>query len=496
MAIKLRRLFALFSVFCVLPTTAGTLSLDDVKTWASKTGRDILTFFNETTKFKKLQKKYNSFGLPVIEKNGSAIVDDMKQNLQDVLVQKVKSIKNLAKKTQALRHNYTYENPTEDPQYYNTKSKNLSSQLPLAINETFSTEINISKKSSVVHIPTDVFKGGVKIRNTIKWTSGLDPYFKENDDGTLLWQYFGSSDGVFRIYPGFKWQDSSETDVFDNRRRGWYIQGSSSPKDVVLLLDLEDCNKFKLNLFAFFYQFLKHFVPKAKARGIATVSGGFKKAISILKKSREENKYTSSNCTQAIILFTDGIEDNEATKTKDTLKELNGDKKIRVFTYLVGSEKRASDSSLKQITSKYRGCFFRIKTLSDVREKVLEYVKVLSRPLGFSLGDNTPDSSWTPIYLDKLGLGLMITLVAPVFNKTEHKELLGVVGTDVALPQLEDTVPGSEVGANGYGFAINNNGFVLFHPALDKEWLKKYCEPANGSKLADKNVVSVSLAAC
>ncbi|KAM7441152.1 Voltage-dependent calcium channel subunit alpha-2/delta-1 [Porites harrisoni] len=240
MAIKLIRLFALFSVFCVLPTTAGTLSLDDVKTWANKTGRDILTFFNETTKFKKLQEEYDSFGLPVIEKNGSAIVDDMKRNLQDVLVQKVKSIKNIAKKTQALRHNYTYENPIEDPQYYNTKSKNLSSQLPLTIDETFSTEINISKNSSVVHIPTDVFKGGVKIRNTIKWTSGLDPYFKENDreDPTLLWQYFGSSDGVYRIYPGFKWQDSSETDVFDNRRRGWYIQGSSSPKDVVLLLDL------------------------------------------------------------------------------------------------------------------------------------------------------------------------------------------------------------------------------------------------------------------
>ncbi|XP_073254254.1 voltage-dependent calcium channel subunit alpha-2/delta-3-like [Porites lutea] len=249
-----------------------------------------------------------------------------------------------------------------------------------------------------------------------------------------------------------------------------------------------DCSDYLLQATQQNKKFLKHFVPKAKAHGIATVSGGFKKAISILKKSREENKYTSSNCTQAIILFTDGIEDNEATKTKDTLKELNGDKKIRVFTYLVGSEKSASDSSLKQITSKYRGCFFRIKTLSDVREKVLEYVKVLSRPLGFSLGDNTPDSSWTPIYLDKLGLGLMITLVAPVFNKTEHKELLGVVGTDVALPQLEDTVPGSEVGANGYGFAINNNGFVLFHPALDKEWLKKYCEPANGSKLADKFV--------
>ena len=26
-----------------------------------------------------------------------------------------------------------------------------------------------------------------------------------------------------------------------------------------------------------------------------------------------------------------------------------------------------------------------------------------------------------------------------------------------------------QVGVNGYGFAINNNGFVLFHPGLDKE---------------------------
>ena len=26
-----------------------------------------------------------------------------------------------------------------------------------------------------------------------------------------------------------------------------------------------------------------------------------------------------------------------------------------------------------------------------------------------------------------------------------------------------------KVGVNGYGFAINNNGFVLFHPGLDRE---------------------------
>ena len=45
---------------------------------------------------------------------------------------------------------------------------------------------------------------GVKIVNTIKWTGGLDKYFKENEkkDSSLLWQYFGSSDGVYRVYPG------------------------------------------------------------------------------------------------------------------------------------------------------------------------------------------------------------------------------------------------------------------------------------------------------
>lgn len=45
---------------------------------------------------------------------------------------------------------------------------------------------------------------GVGIVNTIKWTSGLDKYFKENEmmDHSLLWQYFGSADGVYRVYPG------------------------------------------------------------------------------------------------------------------------------------------------------------------------------------------------------------------------------------------------------------------------------------------------------
>lgn len=48
----------------------------------------------------------------------------------------------------------------------------------------------------------------------------------------------------------------------------------------------------------------------------------------------------------------------------------------------------------------------------------------------------------------------------------EESGLLGVAGTDIAVSTLEERIPYHTVGVNGYGFAINNNGFLLFHPKL------------------------------
>ncbi|XP_068702669.1 voltage-dependent calcium channel subunit alpha-2/delta-3-like isoform X2 [Montipora foliosa] len=545
MPVHLTWVLFFLGAFCALARTGGAFGIKEVEEWAKDAGEKLRDFFNRTTKFNELQEEYkrSRLQLSVSKKDGSQIVRDMTIHLEGILQSKTKSIKHLAEKTAEVRENYTFNPSLKDVEYLNTK------KLPedyFRTDRKFSYSVAINKNNSVVHIPTDVYSGGIKIQNTITWTKKLNPYFKENDrdDPSLLWQYFGSSDGVYRVYPGFKWQDPSENDVFDNRRRGWYIQGSSSPKDIVLLLDLSgsmagqklaivklaamslletlqendfvnivvvysnddnenenvvvpymvcqvkdkaskdeknlmkekrtevaNCSDHLLQATQQNKKYLKYFVPKLKARGVAAISVGFEFAINnLLKKSNQIGHATSSGCTQAIILFTDGIEEKQAQTTLDLLRKMNAEKKIRVFTYLVGREKSSTDQPLKKISSDYKGCSFRIQTLSDVREKVLEYVKVLSRPLGF---DGDPDPSWTPIYLDKLGLGLMITLVAPVFNKssqTDYKgELLGVVGTDVALPQLEGSVPGSEVGVDGYGFAINNNGFVLFHPGLDKE---------------------------
>lgn len=40
--------------------------------------------------------------------------------------------------------------------------------------------------------------------NDIRWSEALDATFKENfsKDSSLNWQYFASSDGFMRLYPG------------------------------------------------------------------------------------------------------------------------------------------------------------------------------------------------------------------------------------------------------------------------------------------------------
>lgn len=42
------------------------------------------------------------------------------------------------------------------------------------------------------------------IQNGVKWSEALDEQFKKNHDFDMSskWQYFCSSDGFFRVYPG------------------------------------------------------------------------------------------------------------------------------------------------------------------------------------------------------------------------------------------------------------------------------------------------------
>uniref|UniRef100_A0A3B4FK24 VWFA domain-containing protein n=1 Tax=Pundamilia nyererei TaxID=303518 RepID=A0A3B4FK24_9CICH len=96
---------------------------------------------------------------------------------------------------------------------------------------------------TAVHIPTDIYDGSTIVLNELTWTEELKEVFRKNreDDPTLLWQVFGSATGLARYYPASPWMDARKTpskiDLYDVRRRPWYIQGAASPKDMLILVD-------------------------------------------------------------------------------------------------------------------------------------------------------------------------------------------------------------------------------------------------------------------
>ncbi|KAJ3602295.1 hypothetical protein NHX12_030054 [Muraenolepis orangiensis] len=78
------------------------------------------------------------------------------------------------------------------------------------------------------------------ILNELNWTQSLERLFIENrrEDSSLRWQVFGSATGVTRYYPATPWKAPNKIDLYDVRRRPWYIQGASSPKDMVIIVDV------------------------------------------------------------------------------------------------------------------------------------------------------------------------------------------------------------------------------------------------------------------
>ncbi|XP_026504448.1 voltage-dependent calcium channel subunit alpha-2/delta-1 isoform X4 [Terrapene carolina triunguis] len=497
-------------------------SATTIKSWVDKMQVDLVTLARSASGVDELAKIYTKYSdLYTVEANNARdLVEIAASNIEKLLSNRSKALVNLAKEAETFQaaHQWRDEFGKNEIIYYNAKDdqndseKNETETGSQKIRPVFEEDAvfgrQISYQHAAVHIPTDIYEGSTIVLNELNWTGALDEVFKKNreEDPSLLWQVFGSATGLARYYPASPWVDKSRTpnkiDLYDVRRRPWYIQGAASPKDMLILVDASGSvsgltlklirtsviemletlsdddfvnvvsfnnNAQNVSCFNHLVQAnvrnkkkLKEAVYKISAKGITDYKKGFTYAFEQL----QNHSGSRANCNKIIMLFTDGGEE----RAQEIFHRYNKDKKVRVFTFSVGQH-NYDKGPIQWMACQNKGYYYEIPSIGAIRINTQEYLDVLGRPMVLA-GDKAKQVQWTNVYLDALELGLVITGTLPVFNRTVDQQgnknqlILGVMGVDVSLEDIKNLTPRFTLCPNGYYFAIDPNGYVLLHPDL------------------------------
>ncbi|XP_016526352.1 voltage-dependent calcium channel subunit alpha-2/delta-2a isoform X2 [Poecilia formosa] len=524
--------FCLFAVqtvliICVSTPTAGTHHFPQHYTmihWAGRIEKELEKVLQHVTGAQQMRSIYNEkkSQFEIKRNNPKDLVERVARDISKLLNSKSKALEKLVREAEQLQKEHVWKDGvTENAiSYYDSKADSdytedgeeeapleTSSSLELEFvdDPNFKNKVNYS--SSAVQIPTDIYKGSPVILNELNWTQALERVFIENrrEDSSLRWQVFGSATGVTRYYPATPWRAPNKIDLYDVRRRPWYIQGASSPKDMVIIVDVSGSvsgltlklmktsviemldtlsdddyvNVAKFNekaeavvpCFRTLVQanvrnkkIFKEAVTHMQAKGTTDYKSGFTFAFEQLLN---ESSAPRANCNKMIMMFTDGGED----RAQEIFEKYNWpNKTVRVFTFSVGQH-NYDVTPLQWIACANKGYYFEIPSIGAIRINTQEYLDVLGRPMVLA-GPKGKQVQWTNVYQDALGLGLVITGTMPVFNLTadsassQNQLILGVMGVDVAINEIKKKTPTYRLGANGYTFATDPNGYVLLHPNL------------------------------
>ncbi|TRY82361.1 hypothetical protein DNTS_015106 [Danionella cerebrum] len=498
--------------------------------WADEMQEDLVQLVDAETGIKRLKDIFLELQRHYVVKNNNPqqLVGNAAREINIFLAKRSKALEALATTAENLQKEHQWKDDLDvnDTIYYNAKDKfdneteTQRNRLRLEFEEDPAFKRPVSYNTTAVHIPTDIYEATI-ILNELNWTAALDDVFKKNkeDDPSLLWQVFGSATGLARYFPASPWVDTkgsaNKIDLYDVRRRPWYIQGAASPKDMLILVDasgsvsgltlklirtsvsemletLSDDDYVNIVSFnnsaksvACFEnlvqanvrnkKILKEAVQKIPANGTTDYKIGFKEAFNQLSSIN----ISRANCNKIIMLFTDGGED----RASEIFDEYNPDKKVRIFTFSVGQH-NYDKTPIQWMACNNKGYYYEIPSIGAIRINTQEYLDVLGRPM-VKADKKAKNVQWTNVYVDALELGLVITGTLPVFNKTgirsgrDRKQsqgpsqlILGVMAIDVSLDDIKRLTPHYTLGANGYYFAIDPNGYVLLHPNLQPKDLK------------------------
>ncbi|CAG9816549.1 unnamed protein product [Phaedon cochleariae] len=505
---------------------------NEVKNWALKFGVDLWEYGKLMTRMNELQRKYHDVEIDVVRKDGLILIREMAAEVKNMMDFKMSAVMRIMDSAEQAALTPRADNG-QPFRYYNAKRLNAfgpdgrpaegTRDLILTPNPHFD-HLPVNTTLSTILMPNNVNEEDPDVMNAIQWSEHLDPLYINNYEGdpSLSWQFFGSSTGFLRRYPGMAWppedmstvwqRPRSSRNIYDFRSSSWYVNAATSPKDLVILVDnsgsmtghraalarvtveaildtLSD-NDF-VNIYKFSdkteetvscfrdqlaqansenIRYLKDSMGSLKPENIANFTSAFITAFEILQKYNRSGQ--GCQCNQAIMLITDG----PPATYKEIFKMYNfPHAPVRVFTYLIGKDSSGANE-MHWMACAHKGYYTRIQDYGQIKESVLHYIEVMARPMVMYQNDHP--IQWTPAYVggradsfsdDQHGQ-LMTTVTTPVFDRRNHSvrvaNVLGVVGTDVAIDQIRKLVPPYKLGVNGYSFIVNNNGHVLYHPDL------------------------------
>ncbi|XP_047430752.1 voltage-dependent calcium channel subunit alpha-2/delta-1a isoform X2 [Mugil cephalus] len=499
-----------------------------IKDWVDQMQKDLITLTDTASGMQNLIQIYHKHRthFSVESNNARELVATAAGNIERLLANRSRALKKLAMEAERFQVEHEWQDDSEADKivYYNAKDDlNQTEKKNRYVPDDFHTDPDfkrpVSYNTTAVHIPTDIYEGSTIILNELNWTEALEDVFRKNkeEDPSLLWQVFGSATGLARYYPASPWIDSSNSankiDLYDVRRRPWYIQGAASPKDMLILVDASgsvsgltlrliktSVNKMLETLsdddyvnvvyfnekasYAACFQnlvqanvrnkrILKEAVKNITAKGITNYKGGFELAFEQLAQTN----VSRANCNKIIMLFTDGGEE----RAEEIFKKYNPKQAVRIFTFSVGQH-NYDKAPIQWMACENKGYYYEIPSIGAIRINTQEYLDVLGRPM-VKADKKAKQVQWTNVYLDALELGLVITGTLPVFNKTgtgskksQNQLILGVMAIDVSLEDIKRLTPRFTFGPNGYYFAIDPNGYVLLHPNL-QPLTAKFHEP-------------------
>ncbi|KAM9334922.1 voltage-dependent calcium channel subunit alpha-2/delta-1a [Symphorus nematophorus] len=503
-----------------------------IKEWVDQMQKELITLTDTASGMQNLIKIYDKHAthFTVETNNATELVLTAAGNIERLLANRSEALKRLATEAEKFQMDHEWRDDSEPGKivYYNAKEDlNQTEEEKRKNNRYVPDDFErdpdfkrlVSYNTTAVHIPTDIYEGSTIILNELNWTEALEEVFRKNkeEDPSLLWQVFGSATGLARYYPASPWINSSNSankiDLYDVRRRPWYIQGAASPKDMLILVDasgsvsgltlklirtsvskmletLSDDDYVNVIYFnedakdaSCFENLvqanvrnkrkLKEAVQGISAKGITNYRKGFEMAF----KQLAQMNVSRANCNKIIMLFTDGGEE----KAEEIFKKYNPNQAVRIFTFSVGQH-NYDKGPIQWMACENKGYYYEIPSIGAIRINTQEYLDVLGRPMVKDYR-KAKQVQWTNVYLDALELGLVITGTLPVFNKTntgskkfQNQLILGVMAIDVSLEDIKRLTPPFTFGPNGYYFAIDPNGYVLLHPNL-QPLTAKFHEP-------------------